>query len=101
MLQLMPIGDEPHHERTHAPLVTYILIGINLLVFFGLQGSKAFTYGYAVVPYEITSGRDIAEGIATRYGIIPQAPGPSPIFLTILTAMFMHGGFMHLFGNML
>jgi membrane associated rhomboid family serine protease len=98
---LMPIGDEANHERTHAPIVTYILIAINLLVFFGLQSSDAFTYGFSVVPREITSGRDLVGGIATQHGMIPQAPGPSPIWMTIFTAMFMHGGFMHLFGNML
>ena len=44
MLQLMPIGDEANHDRIHQPIVTYILIAINLLVFFGLQmSSDAFT----------------------------------------------------------
>ena len=33
--------------------------------------------------------------------MIPQAPGPVPIFLTVFSAMFMHGGFAHLFGNLL
>jgi membrane associated rhomboid family serine protease len=33
--------------------------------------------------------------------VIPQAPGPYPIYLTLLTAMFMHGGWMHIIGNML
>ena len=32
---------------------------------------------------------------------IPQAPGPPLIYLTLLTSMFMHGGFGHLFGNLL
>ncbi len=101
MFQLMPIGDD-NEDRINAPIVTYILIGINLAVFFLLQlPSNNFTYGFSVVPYEITHGGDLTQGIATRYGIIPQAPGPVPIQLTILTAMFMHGGFMHLLGNML
>jgi membrane associated rhomboid family serine protease len=34
-------------------------------------------------------------------GGIPQAPGPDPIYLTLLSSMFMHGGWMHLGGNML
>src|SRR5690606_38565516 len=33
--------------------------------------------------------------------VIPQEPGPNPIQLTILSAMFMHGGWLHLGGNML
>ena len=101
MFQLMPIGDD-NADRINAPIVTYILIGINIAVFFLLQmPSNNFTYGYAVVPYEITHGSDLTQSIATRFGTIPQAPGPVPIQLTIFTAMFMHGGFMHLFGNML
>ncbi len=31
----------------------------------------------------------------------PQYPGPSPIYLTLLTSMFMHGGWAHIGGNML
>ena len=101
MFQLMPIGDD-NHGRINTPIVTYILIGINLLVFFGLQmQSDAFTYGFSVIPREITSGQDLVKGIPTPYGVIPQAPGPVPIFLTIFSAMFMHGGFAHLFGNLL
>src|SRR6185312_1774275 len=43
-------------------------------------------------PHAITVG---GQSIA-----IPEAPGPSPIYLTLLTAMFMHGGWMHILGNM-
>lgn len=101
MLQLFPIGDD-NEGRVNQPIVTYVLLGINLAVFFLLQmPNPAFTYGFSVVPAEITSGQDIVQGVATRYGVIPQAPGPMPIYLTLFSAMFMHGGFMHLFGNML
>ena len=33
--------------------------------------------------------------------LIPQAPGPAPIYLTLITAMFMHSGWLHIGGNML
>jgi len=33
--------------------------------------------------------------------LIPQAPGPNPIYLTLLSSMFMHGSWLHLGGNML
>jgi membrane associated rhomboid family serine protease len=101
MFQLIPLGDD-NEGRLAAPVVTYVLIAINLAVFFLLQlPNDNFTYGYSVVPAEITSGHDIVRDVPTPYGPIPQSPGPSPIFLTILTAMFMHGSYMHLFGNML
>jgi membrane associated rhomboid family serine protease len=98
-LSLMPIGDD-NQGRTITPYVTYTLIAINIVVFLFFQGAGAnprFTYGFSVVPYEILHGVDL---VGTR-GNIPQAPGPSPIYLTILSAMFMHGSWMHIFGNML
>lgn len=94
---LMPIGDD-NEGRSRTPYVTYALIAVNLAVFFLLQiPSDAFTYGFSVVPREITTGEDLVG----RAGPIPHFPGPQPIHLTLLSAMFMHGGFAHLFGNML
>ncbi|MEP7274111.1 MAG: rhomboid family intramembrane serine protease, partial [Acidobacteriota bacterium] len=52
----------------------------------------------------ITRGVDlIAPAVYSRGQMVqaPQTPGPTPIYLTLLTAMFMHGGFMHIAGNML
>jgi membrane associated rhomboid family serine protease len=98
---LMPIGDD-NEGRVHAPIVTYILIGINLAVFFFLQmPSRTFDYSYSIIPREITSGQDLVGQFPVGGMVIPLGPGPTPIHLTILTGMFMHGGFMHLFGNML
>lgn len=103
LLALFPIGDD-NTDRRSTPFVTYALIAANIAVFFLLQGAGAndqFTYGYSVIPREITTGRDIIATVSTELGRIPEAPGPSPIYLTILSAMFMHGSLMHLFGNML
>lgn len=100
---LMPLGDE-NEDRVATPYVTYCLIALNFLVFIFLQGAgtnAAFTYGYAVVPREIITGHDLAHPVSTGYGMLPQAPGPYPIYLTLLTAMFMHGSWLHLLGNML
>ncbi|HJQ25629.1 MAG TPA: rhomboid family intramembrane serine protease [Blastocatellia bacterium] len=119
---LLPIGDD-NQGRLTTPFVVYAIIAVNVLVFLLLQQAgmtpqgERFTYGYAVVPYEITTGEDLtgpvvvrdsgatANGPRSRMGerpaAIPEAPGPSPIYLTLLTAMFMHGGWMHILGNML
>lgn len=102
-LALMPIGDDNTGRRT-TPYVTYVLIAVNIVVFFMLQGGGSndhFTYGFSVIPREILTGRDIMSAVRTEIGVIPQAPGPSPIQLTLFSAMFMHGSLMHLFGNML
>ncbi|WP_106381136.1 rhomboid family intramembrane serine protease [Abditibacterium utsteinense] len=100
---LFPIGDD-NSDRQIKPYVTYALIALNIAVFIFLQlPSNAFTYGYSVIPAEILSGRDflVSGRIPGTNSVIPQAPGPSPIYLTIFSAMFMHGGWAHLGGNML
>jgi membrane associated rhomboid family serine protease len=97
---MFPIGDE--NEGGHGPaFVTLAFIGINIAVFLLLQDAtetlNAFTAGFSTVPREITTGVDLVQ---TTSGI-PQAPGPNPIYLTLLTSMFMHGGWLHIAGNML
>jgi membrane associated rhomboid family serine protease len=52
-------------------------------------------------PVIVRGGRTDVRVNSSRDAAIPEYPGPSPIWLTILTAMFMHGGFMHIIGNML
>lgn len=106
---MFPIGDE--NERGHGPaVVSLAFIALNVAVFLLLQGAggasgEDFTYGYSAVPYEITNGVDLVGPEEITVGgqalEIPQEPGPSPIFLTLLTSMFMHGGWLHIAGNML
>jgi membrane associated rhomboid family serine protease len=108
---VFPIGDQNIPGRGYA-WVTLAFVAINLVVFFllqsGLSPSAAgdrFTYGYSAIPAEITQNVDITEPtpitIDGQTQEIPQAPGPDPIYLTLLTSMFMHGGLAHIFGNML
>jgi membrane associated rhomboid family serine protease len=98
---LLPLGDDNTMRRI-TPLLTYTFIAINILVFLYQVVDERFTYAFSVVPYEITQGRDLTSPVPIRgVGMIPQAPGPTPIYLTLLTAMFMHGGLMHILGNML
>jgi membrane associated rhomboid family serine protease len=94
-----PIGDD-NTERRMTPVVNYTLIAINVLVFLYQLGHDDFTLGYSVVPAEITQGHDILGPVRGVKGLY-LAPSPSPIYLTMLSSMFMHGGWMHLGGNML
>ena len=107
---MFPISDE--NERGHGPaFVSLAIIGLNILVFLVLQGAGAsvegekFTYGFSAVPLEITTGVDLTEPapitVDGRVIEVQQEPGPTPIWLTLLTSMFMHGGLLHLGGNML
>ncbi len=84
------------------PVIVYTIIAINIVVFLmQIALGDAFTLAYATVPYEITTGEDLVRPFKIPGGEIPQAPGPVPIYLTIFTSMFMHGGFLHIGGNML
>jgi membrane associated rhomboid family serine protease len=79
---MFPIGDDDSSRRT-VPLITYALIALNTLFFLvELSGGDAFIERWAFVP-----GRFLAN--------------PGGDFLTLFTAMFMHAGWVHLFGNML
>ncbi len=106
---MIPIGDD-NSDRRSTPGVTWLLIAANVFVFVALQGmgsNERFTMAYATVPAEILSGHDIAQAVPLRdpygreIGNLVLEPTPIPVFLTLVSGMFMHGGFAHLFGNML
>ena len=103
---MFPIGDENLPGRGLAWLTTALIVA-NVAVFLILQaatGDNAFTYGWSAVPREITTGVDLTRAVPIAVGgvelLVPQEPGPDPIFLTLLSSMFMHGGWLHLIGNM-
>jgi rhomboid family protein len=107
---MLPIGDD-NTGRTITPIVNYLLIAANVAVFVFLQGlgsNERFTYAFSTVPKEIVTGRDVAEPVTIKdpvsgevAGTVQLEPTPIPVYLTLLTSMFMHGGLAHLFGNML
>src|SRR5215510_10340879 len=79
---MFPLGDD-NSQRRSVPVVTFALIALNVLVFFvELNGGQAFVQQWAFVPRKFTA----------------DTAGQAH---TIFTAMFMHGGWLHLFGNML
>ena len=79
---MIPLGDD-NSARRITPVVTYALIVINVLLFF----------------VELSSG----DAFIQRWSVVPQRLLANPVgdFITVFTAMFMHGGWMHLIGNML
>ncbi len=104
---IFPIGDD-NSDHTTVPIVNYILIAINVLVFVFLQSlgtNEQFTYSFSTVPEEIRTGVDIARPVpievGDQQGVINLQATPGSVYLTLLTSMFMHGSIMHLFGNML
>ena len=92
---MLPIGDD-NSGRTIRPYINYLLIIINIVVFVLVQGigtNEAFLMSFATVPEEILTNTDIT---SNGLGITPI-----PVYSTIFTAMFMHGGIAHIAGNML
>ncbi|MDX1934536.1 MAG: rhomboid family intramembrane serine protease [Capsulimonadales bacterium] len=96
---MIPLRDE--NPTRSVPYLTYLLIAVNVLLFLfqtfgggmfetrsGLAGPLA---GWTLIPAEVTRGIDHAI----------NGPTLQPTFLTILTSMFLHGGWLHLAGNML
>jgi membrane associated rhomboid family serine protease len=81
---MMPLSDD-NRGRRRAPVVTWVLIALNVLVFvyqltLGEQGLNQFYVDYGIIPREISDGQDL---------------------WTLLTSMFLHGGWLHIAGNML
>ena len=105
---MFPIGDDDS-DRTITPVVNYIFIGINILVFLLLQqlgGNESFDYAFALVPKEITTGIDISGVQVIRdslgnTGEIHHYLTPLPVYFNFLSSMFMHGSIPHILGNML
>ena len=108
---MFPIGDD-NSDRTITPIVNYLLIAANVLVFVLFQqlgSNDRFTYAWATVPREIVTGRDIVTAprvvedpvSGDRFEQPGLQPTPGSVYLTLLTSMFMHGSIMHIFGNML
>jgi len=105
---MFPIGDD-NSDRTITPFVNYVFIGINLLVFVflqGLGGNDSFSYAYSLVPREVTSGVDltgvqVVKDALGNVGKVEHYPTSLPVYFNFISSMFMHGGIMHIFGNML
>lgn len=81
---MFPIRD--HNPSGQVPFVTYALIAINVLVFLGSVPGRAdaqlgqFFFDWGLIPARIAAGQG---------------------YDTFVTSMFLHAGWMHLFGNML
>lgn len=120
---VLPLGDL--HRTRITPYITYTLIAINVVMYLlQVQRGDRFTMAFACTPWEVTHNEDIEEPIDRPGGVIrvqdprdptgrrvielerrpasiPHAPTPIPVWLTLFTAMFLHGSPMHLIGNML
>ena len=89
---MFPIGDQNDHAGV--AFVTIALIVMNVIAFLNEinrpeQAVQAFIFAWGVVPREFATATD------------PPPLIPFPFWSTLLTSMFLHGGWGHLGGNML
>ena len=88
---VFPLYDDNPFKLPVPPIVTWGLIALNILIFL----------------VQISSGPETAVGIVASFAATPAtlsgaepAGGSVPAPLTLLTSMFLHGGWMHIIGNM-
>ena len=90
---MIPLKDD--NPTLNNPIITYFLIGLCVVVFLIQLGSQSYRsgqlfYSYGLIPSVLMGNKQLPIEL---YAV--------PALLTIFTSMFMHGGFMHLIGNML
>jgi membrane associated rhomboid family serine protease len=77
---MIPLGDASR-RTARWPIITVLLIAVNVYVFTReLMYGQVFVYQWSVIPAEIVAGHG---------------------WITIVTAMFMHSGWLHIIGNMI
>jgi membrane associated rhomboid family serine protease len=89
---MIPLKDDNPSRRV--PIATIILIILNITVFiyqffYDTRGPAYLVNALGFTPYELLHLTDIG------------SRNPVPVPVTLLTAMFIHGGFLHIIGNML
>src|SRR4051812_30152949 len=87
---VLPLYDDNPFQLPHRPIVTWVMIGLNFIVF--------------LVELSATD----SDFIALAYGVVPAAlggevtvPGGLSPVLTLITYQFLHADFMHILGNMI
>ena len=90
---MIPLKDD--NPTSNKPVVTYFLIGLCVLIFLIQLGSQSYKTGQLFYSY------GLIPSVLMGHNQLPMDLYIVPAYITIFTSMFMHGGFMHLIGNML
>ncbi len=90
---MIPLKDD--NPTSNKPIVTYFLISSCVLIFLIQLGSQSYKTGQLFYSY------GLIPSVLMGHNQLPADLYAVPAYLTIISSMFMHGGFMHLIGNML
>ena len=98
---MFPVGDEGTPPARDFPYVNIAIIAACVIVFLiqNMFGGEQSVEAYGTVPYEITHGIDL--GPACTFCQVPQYFISFPVYITLLTSIFMHASWVHIGGNML
>jgi membrane associated rhomboid family serine protease len=100
---MLPLSDRGAEQPRGFPIINVSIIVLNFLMFgVELMGGDAIVNGWSLIPKEILTGQDIVGTVNVAGEAIQLYPAPlGNVYLTLLTSMFMHGGWLHILGNML
>ena len=90
---MIPLKDD--NPTSSRPIITYFIIGLCVVLFFMQLGSQSYKTGQLFYSY------GLIPSVLMGHNELPMDLYVAPAYLTIFSSMFMHGGFMHLIGNML
>ena len=104
---MIPLHDPDLRLHTR-PYIIYALIAANVLVFLfqflmpDLE-KRAFILRFGLIPLELTGGVlfETVQFPTAQGTRLVDVASPVPTWATIFTSMFLHGGFLHIAGNML
>ena len=90
---MIPLKDD--NPTSGKPIITYCIIGLCIFIFLLQLSSQSYKTGQLFYSY------GLIPSVLMGHNNLPMDLYVVPGWLTIFTSMFMHGGFMHLAGNML
>jgi len=115
---VIPLKD--YNPTRRFPVVTVVLIAINVGVYFLIQqpnesrhGEAQFSYSHAAIPCEVVEGQPLSEDEISRTltandtescthdDVSPEVFPHKNVYLALLYSMFLHGSLLHIGGNML
>jgi len=100
---MFPYRDE--NETVRTPVMTFALIGANVVMWIFIQGAGQMlplatsVCNLGLIPGELTGALPPGRGFPMGRGLVCLTD-PGPQYLHLLTSMFLHGSWMHLLGNM-
>jgi membrane associated rhomboid family serine protease len=102
---MLPLFDRNPTRKT--PVITIGLIAVNMAVFIYMLFLKGvhydiFIYRFSVVPWEIVHASQVPLSTLQQISSYPIYSMPyKPVYLSLLTSLFLHDGWLHILGNML